>query len=390
MADFLLELLSEEIPARMQAKARSDLERLFTAELQASGLKADEIVCYSTPRRLALIAKGLPKQTDAVEEEVKGPPQGAPDQAIDGFCRKNAISRDQLDVRDVKGRATYFAIINTPGKAAVELLSQSITSLIKAFPWPKSQRWGAQSISSESMRWVRPLSGIIALFDDTVIACEIDDVVAGRETVGHRFHHKGAIRIENAADYADKLRDAYVMINHTERQDIIRKGAAKAALDAKLQLVEDEGLVIENAGLTEWPVPLLGGFDAAFLDAPEEVIQLTARSHQKYFICRDKAGKLAPHFVCTANIAAVDGGKAIVAGNEKVLAARLSDAKFFWELDQKTPLTDHARKLENIVFHAKLGTISDKVERVAKLARRLCEEDIVKGDPDLAEQAALV
>ncbi|WP_108810194.1 glycine--tRNA ligase subunit beta [Sphingorhabdus sp. Alg231-15] len=396
MADFLLELLSEEIPARMQAKARADLERLFVAQLADAGLKAGNITVYSTPRRLALIAKDLPAQTEAVNEEAKGPPEGAPDQAVDGFCRKNGVTRDQLEVRDVKGRATYFAVINKPGRDTKEVLSEAIPAIIKAFPWPKSMRWGDASLSTESLRWVRPLSGIVAILGDDLVACAIDGVASGYETVGHRFHHDGVVTIGNAGDYAEKLRACHVLVDQAEREAIVREGAAKAASDGGLELVADEGLVIENAGLTEWPVPLLGGFDPAFLDVPEEVIQLTARVNQKYFICRTplplaggagggpgttgnptpnpsrkREGDLAPNFICTANIDASDGGKAIVAGNEKVLAARLSDAKFFWELDQKTALEDHAKKLSNIVFHEKLGTVADKVERVAKLAEWL-------------------
>src|SRR5690554_4202217 len=371
MTDFLLELLSEEIPARMQAKARVDLERLLVEELDESGLKAGEITVYSTPRRLVLIAKDLPEQTQAISDEAKGPPEGAPDQAIEGFCRKNGVTRDQLEVRDVKGRPTLFAVINKPGRATSDVLSEAIPAIVKAFPWPKSMRWGNASQSTESLRWVRPLAGIVAIFGDDLVSCEIDGVASGYETTGHRFHHDGMITIGNAGDYAEKLRACHVLVDHTEREAIVRDGAAKAASDAGLELVTDEGLVIENAGLTEWPVPLLGSFDPAFLDVPEEVIQLTARVNQKYFICRDKGGKLAPNFICTANIDATDGGKAIVAGNEKVLAARLSDAKFFWELDQKTKLEDHAKKLSNIVFHEKLGTVADKVERVAKLAEWL-------------------
>src|SRR5690554_150285 len=371
MTDFLLELLSEEIPARMQAKARVDLERLLVEELDESGLKAGEITVYSTPRRLVLIAKDLPEQTQAISDEAKGPPEGAPDQAIEGFCRKNGVTRDQLEVRDVKGRPTLFAVINKPGRATSDVLSEAIPAIVKAFPWPKSMRWGNASQSTESLRWVRPLAGIVAIFGDDLVSCEIDGVASGYETTGHRFHHDGMITIGNAGDYAEKLRACHVLVDHTEREAIVRDGAAKAASDAGLELVTDEGLVIENAGLTEWPVPLLGSFDPAFLDVPEEVIQLTARVNQKYFICRDKDDKLAPNFVCTANIDATDGGKAIVAGNEKVLAARLSDAKFFWELDQKTKLEDHAKKLSNIVFHEKLGTVADKVERVAKLAEWL-------------------
>ena len=391
MTDFLLELLSEEIPARMQAKARADLQRLFTEQLTLAGLKAGAITVWSTPRRLALIARDLPAQTEAVSDEAKGPPEAAPDQAVEGFCRKNDVTRDQLEVRDVKGRPTYFAVINKPGRDTNDVLAEAIPAIIRAFPWPKSMRWGDASASTESLRWVRPLSGIVAIFGDDLVPCEIDGMTSAYDTVGHRFHHDGMITIGNADDYAEKLRACHVIVDHEERQNIIRDGAAKAASDAGLELVEDEGLVIENAGLTEWPVPLLGAFDPAFLDVPEEVIQLTARVNQKYFICRDKKGALAPYFVCTANIDASDGGKAITAGNEKVLAARLSDAKFFWELDQKTKLEDHAKKLGNIVFHEKLGTVADKVERVAKLAEWLASLEgtgLLRANPEQTEQAA--
>ncbi|MEE9432889.1 MAG: glycine--tRNA ligase subunit beta [Sphingorhabdus sp.] len=427
MTDFLLELRSEEIPARMQAKARADLEKAFAAQLADAGLNAASINVYSTPRRLALIGRGLSQETEAVSEEAKGPPEGAPDQAVDGFCRKQGVTREQLEVRVVKGRPTYFAVINRPGRATSDVLAEAIPAIIRGFLWPKSMRWGDASVTTESLRWVRPLSGIVALFGDDVVPCEVGGIVSGNTTLGHRFHSDGEIVIGNADNYADKLRTAHVIVDHEERQNIIRDGAAKAASDAGLSLIEDEGLVIENAGLTEWPVPLLGRFDEAFLDVPEEVIQLTARVNQKYFVCKSppargggsgaatdgggspsdavsdevplhhpadgpppRAGedKLANAFVCTANIDATDGGKAIVAGNEKVLAARLSDAKFFWELDQKTKLRDHAKKLENIVFHEKLGTVADKVERVAKLARWLCEEGIIKPSPPVGEGGA--
>ena len=387
MADFLLELRCEEIPARMQAGARAELEKLFRRELEAAGVAAGALTIWSTPRRLALIARGLPLATEAVSEEAKGPPEGAPDAAIDGFCKKAGVTRDQLELRDVKGRMTYFAVIEQPGRAMAEVLAQAIPAIIRDFSWPKSMRWGAASIATESLRWVRPLSGIVALFDGEVVACEVGGIVAGRETYGHRFHSAGAISIDGADDYADKLRDAFVIVDHQERQQIIREGAAKVAAEAGLTLVADEGLVIENAGLTEWPVPLIGRFDEAFLDVPPEVIQLTARVNQKYFVCEDAHGRLANAFVCTANIAPRDAG-VVVDGNRKVLAARLSDARFFWEQDQKTPLAVHAEKLARITFHEKLGTVADKVERVAKLARWLCEEGIVAGDPALAEQAA--
>ncbi|WP_416831760.1 MAG: glycine--tRNA ligase subunit beta [Erythrobacter sp.] len=387
MADFLLELRCEEIPARMQAGARAELEKLFRRELEASGIAAGDLTVWSTPRRLALIARGLPLQTEAVSEEAKGPPVGAPDQAIDGFCRKNGVTRDLLEERDVKGRATWFAVIEKPGQAVADLLAAAIPAIIRDFSWPKSMRWGAASISSESTRWVRPLSGIVALLDGEIVPCVTDELASGRTTRGHRFHSEGEIEIEGSDDYAAKLRAAHVIVDHQERAAIIREGAAKVAAEAGLSLVEDEGLVIENAGLTEWPVPLLGRFDESYLDVPPEVIQLTARVNQKYFVCEDEDGKLANAFICTANIEAVDPA-VVVDGNRKVLAARLSDARFFWELDQKTPLAEHAKKLERITFHEKLGTVANKVERVAKLARWLCEEGIVAGDPDLAEQAA--
>ncbi|WP_427968926.1 glycine--tRNA ligase subunit beta [Altererythrobacter sp.] len=387
-SDFLLELRCEEVPARMQAGARAELEKLFRREMDAAGVALGEITVWSTPRRLALIARGLPEATEAVREEAKGPPEGAPDQAVDGFCRKNGVTRDQLELRDVKGRNTYFAVIEKPGREVKDLLADAIPAIIRDFAWPKSMRWGANSISTESLRWVRPLSGIVAILGEDLVECQVDGIQSGYATHGHRFHCPGEITIGSADDYAEKLRACHVIVDHEERQDSVREGAKKAAEAAGLTLVEDEGLVIENAGLTEWPVPLLGRFDEDFLDVPPEVIQLTARVNQKYFVCEDKAGKLANAFVCTANIAAEDPA-VVVDGNRKVLAARLSDARFFWELDQKTTLAEHAKKLERITFHEKLGTVADKVERVAKLARWLCEEGIVKGaDPDLAEQAA--
>ena len=386
--DFLLELRSEEIPARMQKGARADLEKLFRAEMASAGVTVGEITVWSTPRRLALIARGLPTQTEAVSEEAKGPPEGAPDQAIDGFCRKNGVARDSLELRDVKGRMTYFAVIEQPGRAVAAVLAEAIPAIIRAFPWPKSMRWGAASISTESLKWVRPLSGIVAIFGDTLVECEVDGLTSATATMGHRFHHSGQITIGNADDYATKLRAAHVIVDHAEREGIIRAGAAKAAADAGLQLVEDEGLVVENAGLTEWPVPLLGRFEDDFLGVPPEVIQLTARVNQKYFVC-EQDGKLANAFICTANIEAADGGAAIVDGNRKVLAARLSDSRFFWDVDRKKKLEEHAKGLERITFHEKLGTVADKVERVAKLAEWLASEGIVPNcDPALARQAA--
>ncbi|WP_156678342.1 glycine--tRNA ligase subunit beta [Sphingomonas profundi] len=390
MSDFLLELFSEEIPARMQEKACADLARLFAAELEKAGLRAAAIETFATPRRLALIARGLPPATDAVAEEIKGPRADAPPQALAGFLGKTGLTRDQLVERaDAKGNAVLYAVIEKPGRATAEVLATAIPAVVRAFPWPKAMRWGAASASTASLRWVRPLQGIVALLGDAVVPCEVDGIVAGAATLGHRFHHPGPITIGGADDYAFKLRAAHVILDPAERRAIISEGAARAAAAQGLGVVADEGLVAENAGLTEWPVPLLGRFDPAFLDVPREVIQLTMRTNQKYFACVDAGGALAPAFLCTANIDARDGGAGIVAGNQKVLAARLADAKFFWEQDLKVPLADWAGKLDRIVFHEKLGTVADKAARVAKLARWLVEEGIVAPAADPAERAAL-
>jgi glycyl-tRNA synthetase beta chain len=403
MADFLLELRSEEIPARMQDGARAELAKLFASELAKAGLTAARVETFATPRRLVLIAYNLPLETQAVSEETKGPKVGAPPQALEGFLRKTGLTQDQLTERD----GVYFAFKEVPPRKTSDILSEAIYSIVHNFTWPKSMRWGAASRHTTSLRWVRPLQGIVALLGDDVIACEVDGITSGRETMGHRFHHSGPININNATTYAAQLRAAHVIVDQTERQMIVRQGAAKAAADAGLTLVADEALVAENAGLTEWPVPLLGRFDASFLAVPPEVIRLTAKLNQKYFMCvaplphaggvgggqspasqptpnpsREREGNLANAFVCTANIEAHDGGKAIIAGNERVLAARLSDAKFFYEQDLKTPLAVHAEKLSNIVFHEKLGTVADKVARVAKLARWLVESGVVQSSPE--------
>jgi len=397
VTDFLLELRCEEIPARMQAGARGELERLFRRQMEEAGVSVGELTVWSTPRRLALIARGLPQATKAVSEEVKGPRTGAPPQALEGFLRKTGLTQDQLVERD----GVWFAVSEKPGRAVKHVLAEAIPAIIRSFSWPKSMRWGAPSISSESLRWVRPLSGIVAIFGEELVECTVGGVASSYATRGHRFHHPEPITIGGADDYAEKLRACHVIVDHEERQNIIREGAARVAAEAGLELVEDEGLVVENAGLTEWPVPLLGRFDEAFLDVPPEVIQLTARVNQKYFVC-EKNGKLANAFICTANVVAEDGGAAIVDGNRKVLAARLSDARFFWDQDRKTRLEAHAQKLARITFHEKLGTVADKVERVARLARWLVEEGIVKSSPssrrddredherlaDLVEQAA--
>ncbi|MEA3029032.1 MAG: glycyl-tRNA synthetase beta chain [Sphingomonadales bacterium] len=381
MADFLLELLSEEIPARMQDKARADLARLFEEELAEAGLKAESVETYATPRRLALIARALPDETETVNEEIKGPRAAAPPQALQGFLRKTGLTQDQLAERD----GIWFATMERPGRATAELLAEAIPAIVRALPWPKAMRWGEASISTESLRWVRPLQGIVALLGEEIVAFEIAGIRSGAATVGHRFHHPGTITIGGAHDYVEKLRACHVIVDQEERKEIIRRDSAK--LQRKTKVVPDEALVAENAGLTEWPVPLKGDFDAAFLALPPELIQLTMRVNQKYFACQDEEGKLSNRFVCVANIASSDPA-AVVAGNEKVLAARLSDAKFFWEQDLKIPLADQAKKLDQIVFHEKLGTIAQKVERVARLAEWLVSERLVRADFEAVGRAA--
>jgi glycyl-tRNA synthetase beta chain len=368
MADFLLELLSEEIPAGMQAGARNELARLFAECTTAAGLHTGAIDVHSTPRRLVLIAREVADSTEASREEIKGPRTSAPPQALEGFLRKTGLAPEQLEERD----GVYFAVVERPGRRASEILAETIERIVADFPWPKSMRWGAGSL-----RWVRPLHGIVAILGEEIVPVEIDRIVSGATTVGHRFHHPGAITVGGAQDYAEKLRACHVIVDQEERERIIREGAEAAAARAGLGLLCDEGLVVENAGLTEWPVPLLGEFDEDFLDVPREVIVLTMRTNQKYFACTASDGGLAPAFVCVSNVAASDAGAAIVEGNRRVLAARLADARFFWEHDLKVPLEEQAKKLDGIVFHEKLGTLADKVERVAKLARWLVEQQIV-------------
>jgi glycyl-tRNA synthetase beta chain len=433
MSDFLLEILSEEIPARMQAKASADLARLFEERIADAGLKADAIETFVTPRRLALIARGLPEATEAVSEEIKGPRAGAPPQALEGFLRKTGLARDRLVERD----GIWFGTIEQPGRPAAAILAEAIPAIARAFPWPKSMRWGAESSSTESARWVRPLQNVVALLGDRVVDFEVAGVRSGAATFGHRFHHPGPITIGGAHDYVEKLRACHVIVDAEERKALIRKGAARAA--GRSRIVPDEGLVAENAGLTEYPVALRGGFDADYLALPSELIQLTMRLNQKYFACippRDRRvglppaiqvrsggpddppmegdqpkaggggaepgaqpppsalraatspsrGGLTNRFVCVANIDSSDPA-AVVAGNEKVLAARLADAKFFWDQDLKVPLEEQATKLGQITFHEKLGTMADKVERVAKLAQWLVQERMIQG-VDAGEVAA--
>ena len=379
MADFLLELLSEEIPARMQARARNDLAKMFAEATEDAGLSVGAVDTHSTPRRLVLIARDVADATQASREEIKGPRASAPPQALEGFLRKTGLTREQLEERD----GVLFAVIERAGRLAADVIADAVKQIVADFPWPKSMRWG-----SGSLRWVRPLQGIVAILGEEIVPVEIDGIQSGATTVGHRFHHPGPITVGGASDYAEKLRACHVIVDQDERERLIREEAQRAASEAGLTLLDDEGLVVENAGLTEWPVPLLGRFDPEFLDVPREVIVLTMRTNQKYFACLDAEANLAPAFVCVANVAASDGGASIVEGNRRVLAARLSDARFFWEQDLKVPLAEQARKLDGIVFHEKLGTVAAKVERMAKIARWLAEEGIIRADPEQVERAA--
>ena len=379
--NFLLELASEEIPARMQAAAAEQLARRFTDGLQAAGLAHGAVTADATPRRLWLRAEAVAAASAASSEERKGPAASAPEAAIAGFLRATGLTRDQLEERETPKGVVLFAHIKRDGRSTAAILAELIPALVRDFDWPKSMRWGAASATAGSPRWVRPLTGIVALLGDTVVDCSVHGITAGRQTRGHRIHAPDPLSIDSADSHAAQLLAAKVIVASAERRTIIEARAAEVAATHGLWVIPDAGLVAENAGLTEWPVPMLGSFDPAFLAVPREVIQLTMRTNQKYFACADADGALAPNFVCVANLDASDGGVAIVAGNERVLSARLSDAKFFWDQDiaavKAGGLEAFLPKLGDIVFHEELGTVADKVERVAKLARWLVESGAI-------------
>jgi glycyl-tRNA synthetase beta chain len=389
---FLLELQSEEIPARMQAAAADQLRTRFVDALKAAGLAHGTVTADATPRRLWLIADDVAAASEGSAEEVKGPAATAPAQAIDGFLKKTGLTRDQLEERETPKGIVLFAMLRREGRTASEILADVIPQIIRDFAWPKSMRWGAASQSTAAPRWVRPLTGIVALLDGDIVGCEAHGITSGCDTRGHRVHAPGVLAVESAATYLDQLRAAHVLASSAERRQIIATRAAELAAGAGLSLIPDDGLVAENAGLTEWPVPLLGRFDPDFLSVPREVIVLTMRTNQKYFALSGADGALAPAFICVANLDATDGGAAITHGNQRVLSARLSDARFFWEQDLATVRTGGLEaflpKLNDIVFHEKLGTLADKVERVAALAKWLCESGAVPADPAQAEKAA--
>ena len=382
MAEFLLELLSEEIPARMQARAAEDLKRLVTEKLKAAGLEFSKAETCVTPRRLALVIDGLPVAQPDVKEERKGPRIDAPAQAIDGFLRSTGLTRDQLtEVEDKKG-TFLVAIIEKQGGATADVIAQIVPEVIRSFPWPKSMRWGAGSLT-----WVRPLHSIVALFGGAVVPFNVDGIASGASTVGHRFLAPARFDVADFADYKKKLRAAFVIVDPRERKLDISEHLDLYGQQNGLLPIEDDGLFDEVAGLVEWPVILVGNIDTAFMDVPPEALISAIKTHQKYPMFRDKSGKLAPRFAIVSNLAAKDGGKAIIAGNERVLSARLSDTKFFWDLDRKSTLESRVPALEDVVFHEKLGTLGEKVRRVAALAVELTKS-IPGADPDLARQAA--
>jgi glycyl-tRNA synthetase beta chain len=376
MAEFLLELLSEEIPARMQARAAEDLLRLVSEGLKKNGLEWEGIRAHVTPRRLNLVIEGLPVATPDVSEERRGPRVGSPAQALDGFLKGAGVTLEQCEERDTGKGIFYFAVIAKKGRATADVLTEVVEQTLADFPWPKSMRWG-----SHSVRWVRPLQGIIALFDGAVVPVSFGPISSGKSTVGHRFLAPAVFEVTDYADYAAKLASAHVVLDATERRHEILRQAEAAAEREGLALRSDIGLLDEVTGLVENPNVLVGTIDQAFMDVPDEVLITSMRSHQKYFSLLKADGRLANRFLVVSNMTASDGGKAIVAGNERVLRARLSDAKFFWDTDRKHSLASRLPKLAERLYYAKLGTMLDKVERIKALAEALT---IYFGDVDVA------
>jgi glycyl-tRNA synthetase beta chain len=383
MAELLLELFSEEIPARMQARAAADLQRLVVGELEAAGLKPENTSAHATPRRLVLVVDGLPLAQPDASEERRGPRVGAPDKAIAGFAKSAGVEPDQMEQRETKKGAFYYALIESKGRPTADVIAEIIPQVVRDFPWPKSMRWGASTL-----RWVRPLHSVLCLLDGAVVPYEIDGICSGNTTRGHRFMGPDEFAVTSFDEYQTSLRAARVMLDRAERQQVIADGAAEAAAAEGLELMPDDELIAEISGLIEWPVPLKGVIDDEFMSLPPEVLRSSIRAHQKYLLLRDPETKaLAPRFVVVSNLLAEDGGAKIIAGNERVLRARLSDAKFFWDLDRQATLESRLDQLSGVVFHKKIGTVGDKVGRVETLARSLCAF-IPDADPDTAARAA--
>jgi glycyl-tRNA synthetase beta chain len=385
MAELLLELFSEEIPARMQAKAEADLCDAMEKALKEAGLKWKLLAACSGPRRLTVSITGLSERSADVKEERKGPKVGAPDKAVEGFLRGAGLSDiSQAEVRsDPKKGDFYVAVIETPGRDAKDIIAEAVPAIIRGFHWPKSMRWG-----TGDLRWVRPLQRTTCVLDGEIVPFDVDGIASGNQVEGHRVHGRGPYTVTGWEDYSKQLEGAgHVKLTRADRREVILKGIEAVCKKAGLEWIEDQGLLEEVMGLAEWPVVVLGDMDPDFLSLPPEVIQLSMRTHQKYFAVNDaKTGKLAPHFIVVANIEATDGGKKLAEGNSRVLSARLDDARFFWDLDKAKPLDELAKKLSTIAFKAELGSLGDKVERVAALARELALK--VGADPHLAERAA--
>ena len=393
MPDLLLELFSEEIPARMQARAADDLRKMVTDRLVAAGLVYEGAKAFATPRRLALTVHGVPVQQPDLKEERKGPKVGAPEQAIAGFLRAAGLaSIDQAKVQADKKGDFYVAVTEKKGRPAIDVIAEIVPEVVRAFPWPKSMRWGAASAKPGALNWVRPLHSIVATFgpeteDPEIVRFDVDGVAVGNETRGHRFMAPGAFTVKRFDDYVEKLHAAKVVLDPQRRADIILADAKNLAFAQGYELFEDEGLLAEVSGLVEWPVVLMGSFDQAFLAIPDEVIRATIRANQKCFVLRDpQTAKLVNKFILIANIEATDHGAAIVAGNERVIRARLSDAKFFYETDLKTRLEERLPKFSQIVFHEKLGTQEERIARIVALAGQLAP--LVGADVAKAERAA--
>ena len=388
MPDLLIELFSEEIPARMQRKAAADLQALVTNGMVEAGLTYESAAAFSTPRRLTLSVENLLAASKPTREERKGPKVGAPDQAIDGFCRGAGVDRDSLEIRDDKKGQLYFAVIEKPGRDAAEIIAEVLEAAIRNFPWPKSMRWG-----TGSLRWVRPLHSIVCLLSDeagaTVVPFDIDSITSGDTTRGHRFLAPDTFSVTGFEDYEAKLKRAKVMLRADERADLIWNDATNQAFAMGMEVVEDAGLLAEVAGLVEWPVVLIGQIDPTFYALPAEVLQTSMKEHQKFFSVRNAKSGQIEKFVTVANTVTADNGATILAGNQKVLFARLSDAKFFWENDlriAKAGMQPWIDSLANVTFHNKLGSQKDRIDRIAALARELAP--IVGADADEAELAA--
>jgi len=382
-ADLLLELFSEEIPARMQRRAAEDLQSKMSAGLMEAGVTHKGVEVHATPRRLTLHMTGVITRTPDLVEDRKGPKVGAPDKALEGFLRSTGLTKDDLTIAETPKGEVYMARLEKPGRETSAIIAELVPQIVKNFPWPKSQRWG-----SSSLRWVRPLHTIVCLFDGRIVPFAVEDIESGAVTFGHRFMAPDAIEVTGFDQYKAALHNASVILDSDDRAQKILEGARALADKYGLVLVENEALAHENAGLVEWPVVLMGRFDEEFLEVPAEVLQTTMADNQKYFALAAQDGAMAPNFILVSNLVAQDGGARIIDGNERVLRARLSDARFFWEQDKKHRLEDNLPKLDDIVFHKELGNVRQKAERVSKLAGMIA--GLIKADAAQAERAGLL